>query len=95
MSNNKSMTLSQVEQNMQRTADTLAMQSTLRQAIFNSITEDDIAELVKRQVDKAKSGDEKSLQFVMKYVLGYGQPITLQQINVTDVETAARMVRGK
>lgn len=72
------------------------MQAQLRQAMFNSISEEDVAEIVKRQVEKAKSGDEKSLQFVMKYVLGYGQPTTLQQVNVitTDVHTAAKIAKG-
>ncbi len=95
MSDKQTMTLSEVERNIQRNAQTLTMQATLRQAIFNSISEADISELVKRQVEKAKAGDEKSLQFVMKYVLGFGQPITLQQINVTDVETAARISKGR
>lgn len=70
------------------------MQGQLRQAIFDSINESDVAEIVKKQVDKAKDGDSKSLEFVMKYVLGFGQPVTLQQINVMDVETAARIAKN-
>ncbi len=58
------------------------MQGQLRQAIFDSITEQDVAEMVRSRSRKAKSGDDKALQFVMKYVLGFGQPVTLQQINV-------------
>lgn len=71
------------------------MQGQLRQAIFDSISESDVADIVKKQVEKAKAGDNKSLEFVMKYVLGFGQPLTLQQINVTtDVEGAARISRA-
>ena len=87
--------LSDVKENIERNTATLGMQAKLRQAIFDSISEKDVSSIVRKQVEKAKSGDERSLQFVMKYVLGFGQPITLQQINVTDVETAAKLARGK
>ena len=87
------MTIQKVENQIDQHNGTLAMQGQLRQAIFDAITEQDVAEIVKKQVEKAKQGDDKSLQFVMKYVLGFGQPITLQQINVMDVETAARVAK--
>jgi hypothetical protein len=87
----KALKLSQIEESFDRHNGIMAMQGQLRQAIFDSINEKDVTEIVKRQVEKAKAGDEKSVQFVMKYVLGFGQPITLQQINVMDVETAARL----
>jgi hypothetical protein len=88
-----SMTLEKVAKQIDQHQGTLAMQGQLRQAIFDAITEQDVTQMVKKQVDKAKQGDEKALQFVMKYVLGFGQPITLQQINVIDVETAARIAK--
>lgn len=88
------MTIQKVENQIDQHNGTLAMQGQLRQAIFDAITEQDVAEIVKKQVEKAKQGDDKSLQFVMRYVLGFGQPITLQQINVMDVETAARVAKG-
>lgn len=88
-----SMTISQVENQIDQHSGTLAMQGQLRQAIFDAISETDVTEIVKRQVEKAKQGDDKSLQFVMKYVLGFGQPVTLQQINVMDIETAARVTK--
>jgi hypothetical protein len=87
------MTIQKVENQIDQHNGTLAMQGQLRQAIFDAITEQDVAAIVKKQVEKAKQGDDKSLQFVMKYVLGFGQPITLQQINVMDVETAARVAK--
>lgn len=86
-------TISQVENQIDQHTGTLAMQGKLRQAIFDAISEQDVADIVKKQVEKAKAGDDKSLQFVMKYVLGFGQPMTLQQINVMDVETAARVAK--
>lgn len=87
--------LSQVEEQVNKHKATMAMQGQLRQAIFDAISEQDVTEIVRKQVEKAKAGDEKSLQFVMKYVLGFGQPVTLQQINVMDVETAAKLAKGK
>lgn len=61
--------------------------------VLASISEADVSKIVAKQVEKAKAGDEASLQFVMKYVLGFGAPTTLQQINVitTDVATAAKI----
>jgi hypothetical protein len=88
------MTLGKVESQIEQQNSTLAMQGRLRQAIFDAITEQDVSSIVKKQVEKAKEGDEKSLQFVMKYVLGFGQPITLQQINVQDAKTAAKVAKG-
>lgn len=69
------------------------MQGRLRQAVFDQISESDVSEIVAKQVTKAKEGDEKAIQFVMKYALGFGQPTTLRQTNIltTDVETAARI----
>lgn len=85
------LSITEVENTIDRHANTVAMQCQLRHAIFNAINEDDVSEIVKKQVEKAKQGDNKSLQFVMKYVLGFGPQMTVQQINVMDVETAARL----
>jgi len=76
------MTIKNVQSQIERHNGTLEMQGKLRQAIFDSITEQDVAEIVRKQVLKAKNGDEQSLQFVMRYVLGFGQPPAIQQINV-------------
>ena len=88
------MTIGHVESQIEQQRSELALQGRLRQAIFDAITEQDVAAIIKKQVEKAKEGDEKSLQFVMKYVLGFGQPITLQQINVRDAKTAAKVAKG-
>jgi hypothetical protein len=90
----KALTVSEVERSIDQYRGTLTMQSQLRQAIFDAISEQDVAAIVKKQVEKAKEGDAASLQFVMKYVLGFGQNLTLQQINVVDVETAARLAKS-
>jgi hypothetical protein len=95
MPDKKLIKVSSMEEQVSEYRSTLGMQAQLRQAIFDGINEQDVTDIVKRQVAKAKAGDEKSLQFVMKYVLGFGQPITLQQINVMDVETAARLAKEK
>lgn len=87
------MTIQNVQNQIDQHNGTLAMQGQLRQAIFDSITEQDVADIVKKQVEKAKQGDANSLQFVMKYVLGFGQPITLQQINIVDTETGAKLAK--
>jgi hypothetical protein len=89
----KPITVAQVEDSVSAHGANIAMQQRLRQAIFDSISESDVAAIVQKQVEKAKLGDENSLQFVMKYVLGFGQPINYQQTNllVTDVATAARI----
>jgi hypothetical protein len=71
------------------------MQSQLRNAIFDAVSETDVAEIVKRQVEKAKQGDQKSIDFVMKYALGFGQAINVKQVNVIDPETAARLSRER
>lgn len=73
----------------------LANQATLRAAIFDSISCEDVRQIVAKQIAKAKEGDEKSLQFVMRYVLGFGQDVNLQQFLVMDTETAARLAKGK
>lgn len=89
------MTIQNVESQIDEQNGTLSMQGTLRQAIFDAISVQDVTEIVKKQVEKAKAGDEKSLQFVMKYVLGFGQPISVQQINVVSTKTAARIAKSK
>lgn len=89
------MTIQNVESQIDEQNGTLSMQGKLRQAIFDAISVQDVTEIVKKQVEKAKAGDERSLQFVMKYVLGFGQPISVQQINVVSAKAAARIAKSK
>ena len=92
----KPVTVTEVEESVSAHGANIAMQQRLRQAIFDSIKESDVAAIVAKQVEKAKLGDENSLQFVMKYVLGFGQPVNYSQTNVlvTDVATAARIAKS-
>lgn len=46
----------------------------LRQAAFNGVTEQDMAAIVKAQVEKAKAGDERAAKFVLEYLVGIGAP---------------------
>jgi len=72
------------------------MQSRLRDAVYGAISEADVAAIIKKQVDKAKEGDARSLEFVAKYVLGFGQPVNIKNTTViaTDVATAARIAKS-
>ncbi|MEO1619141.1 MAG: hypothetical protein AAFV88_25040 [Planctomycetota bacterium] len=63
-------------------------------AIYDSIDESDIAEIVKNQVAKAKAGDAKAIQFVFGHVLGTNRSLTVNNTLVTDTETAARLAKG-
>ena len=92
---NKQMTLARVKELLESNTEMISMQQTLRQAIFDAVSEADIKQIASKQIEKAKEGDPAALQFVMKYVLGFGQPITLNQINVLDVESAARIAGKK
>ena len=70
-------------------------QSSLRMAAFDAITEDDVAEIVKNQVAKAKQGDANAIKFVMGTVLGANKPVSIKQTQIiTDVETAARIAKA-
>lgn len=75
-------------------SDMVDMQAQLRLAMFNAITEDDVADIVKKQIAKAKAGDERALRFVMGQVLGGDRNVTLNQTLVADTETAARLTRS-
>lgn len=46
----------------------------LRQAAFDGITEEDMAAIVRAQVDKAKAGDQQAAKFVLEYLVGIGAP---------------------
>lgn len=72
----------------------IEMQSTLRQAMFDAISEADVAAIVKKQVEKAKAGDVNAAKFVLANVIGAASKTTIRQTNiVTDVATAARLAR--
>ena len=73
--------------------DILSWQTQLQAAMFSSITEKDIEEIVAKQLIKAKEGDASALKFVMS-MIGTNRPVSIKQtLVVTDVETAARMAK--
>jgi hypothetical protein len=74
----------------QAQADTQAYMDRLRMAMFNAITEGDVAEMTKQLVERAKGGDEKSLKMVMDYLIGGTRPN--QQTNIL-VEAEPRRSR--
>lgn len=79
---------------MQQMASIKSMQAQLMLAAYGSIKEIDIQEIVQAQLAKAKAGDAKALDFVMKYLLGQDGGKTeinhKQEIIVGNVEQAAR-----
>lgn len=88
-------TIASVRGTVEALATVGEMQASLRQAIFDAVSENDITEIVKKQVAKAKSGDERAANFVMKFAAGAGAPVTIKQtvVMVTDVATAARLAK--
>lgn len=90
--------LAEVNQQLSETettqADIVGWQTSLQAAMFSSISAEDVAEIVKSQVAKAKKGDANALKFVMGHVLGTTRPVSIKQtLVVTDVESAARMAK--
>lgn len=91
---NHGLIIADCEDTMGRHGEIVAMQAKLRSAIFDSISEADVQVIIQKQVEKAKAGDEKALQFVMKYVLGFGQQVNLNVAAIVDVETGARLAKS-
>lgn len=87
--------LAEVADQVATIADMVGYQTSLRSVAVNSISEDDIKEIVASQLEKAKAGDQRAINFVFSTVLGGSAPVTIKQTNViTDVEAAARIAKG-
>lgn len=72
----------------------MSWQAQLRAVVANSISEEDVRDIILKQVEKAKAGNESAAKFVLNQVLGTNTPVTIRQTNiVTDPETAARLAR--
>ena len=56
-----------------------------RNAVSEAITEDDIKQIVKKQVELAKSGDQRACRFIFDFLLGGTKPPNLTQ-NVFNVQ---------
>ena len=95
---NRTLRLNEVDETVQTESDITSWQAGLRAAMYDAITEEDVSDIVKKQVEKAKEGDAKAIEFVFGHVLGAKRPVTINQTTnqvVTDVETAARIARGE
>lgn len=68
----------------------------LRSAVYNGITEADIADVVKTITRQAKAGDETSIKLLFDYVLGNASAPTSVVVHnhFKDVEQAARIVKA-
>lgn len=89
--------LAEVDQRLAATTqDTIQWQAQMRATLINSISPDDIQQIVATQVKRAKDGDQAAIKFIMQQVLGTNTPVTIRQTNViTDVASAAKLVRGE
>jgi hypothetical protein len=88
--------LADVERTIEREADIASWQSDLRMAIYDAIDQEDVTEIVRNQVEKAKKGDPNAIKFVFGHVLGANRSLTVNNTQViTDVETAAKIAKPK
>lgn len=88
----KSLATKQISSAQATLTDLVQWQAALRAAMVNSIDEDDMKQIVEKQVEKAKAGDARALQFVLDLV-GAKTPVTITNNLVVDAETAARLQR--
>lgn len=54
----------------------------MREAAQGCLSPDDVKEIVRNQVAKAKGGDQRAIDWVFKQLVGTGQPMTVIQQNV-------------
>lgn len=79
-----------------------AFMAKLRMAMFNGVTEDDVSDLVKSLMQRAKDGDKEATKLVFEYLLGGkagGPPaptkVVNQTINVTKLpKSTTNALRG-
>ncbi len=70
---------------IRRHAETVSWQESIRNAMYDGVSESDIAEIIRNIVSKAKGGDLKAAEFLFKWTMG--QPSV-------HVKNAAIMVNG-
>lgn len=68
--------LQQAKQFEATNEDLLSWQAQLRAACINSISPDDMQQIVAKQLEKAKEGDAKAVDFVMQ-LIGSKQNVTI------------------
>lgn len=71
-------------------------QARLRAAIYDGVSEKDVAEIIKGITERAKAGDAASIRLFMDYVLGSkGTKQVVVNNHFTDVEQGAAIARKK
>ncbi len=90
--NRNTLKLSDVDRTLSAQTAIVEWQTSLQQACYDAIDADDVKEIVRNQVKKAKEGDQNAIKFVMGHLLGSQRPIQINQTQViTDVAGAARI----
>jgi len=93
---NNGLKLADVDAVIEKQQSIVNWQTELRMACYDAIQAEDVQEIVKNQVAKAKQGDPNAIKFVMGQLLGGGQQVTINQVQVvTDVAGAARIANRK
>lgn len=83
-----------------RSGEVRSWQESMRAALYNGVTENDLAEIVKSLVASAKKGDLKATDMLFKWTMGQPQPPAVQQVVVVSdgegrpraIEATARLV---
>lgn len=82
-----------------RSGEVRIWQESMRAALFNGVTEGDMAEIVRGLVASAKKGDMKATDMLFKWTMGQPAPPVVQQVVVMNgdggtapIETTARLV---
>lgn len=75
----------------------MTYQAKLRTAMFDGVTEQDVTDVVKSIVEKAKAGDAKSQQVFFDYIVGAKCKPTSVTVNnhFATVEQAARIRKAE
>ena len=60
---------------------------------MNSITAEDVQQIVARQLERAKEGDQNAVRFVMGTLLGSQRPIVVKNTLQVTPEVGARLAR--
>jgi hypothetical protein len=90
------MKLADMSNQMRSQEAILDWQLSLQSACFDAVTAQDVQEIVRNQVAKAKDGDPNAIKFVMGHLLGSGRPVTIQNTQIiTDVEGAAKLAAAR
>lgn len=74
-------------------SDIASWQTNLQAAAINSITAEDVQQIVAKQLEKAKEGDQTAVRFVMGTLLGSQRPIVVKNTLQVTPELGGRIAR--